>query len=466
MSRYIIIGEVLSNAGAGSVPVTNNPTGSGEVIVTNDDGTASWQPESGGGGGGSPTGPAGGDLSGTYPNPIVVALTGEAGAVDVHATNLNFDGDAVLNSASGVIHSQNSGVDLSILNAAKLYQDVGNNYKTTSVNSSPYQILLTDRIIYVDTSSVAITVLMPSASNIEGDDYIIIDQAGNASNNNITIDGNGTTIDGNPTFVINQNFRSARLNFNSLSAWNTIQPELSSDVITLAGDVRGPSNANAVFAITGDGTGTDTIPVIPKILEFDTNTVQPIIRQANGNGSNSLTIAAQTDSAGGGGDLILTAGGQSDLGAGRIELRLGVNDATGGLSNAAILGLAGLKLRAASAFTPKSISSGNYPINHRQYTFPYLIFNGSLSGDVTLDFSTISEPDGGQGATWLLDTLNVTLNGFTITLIGTGGSSPFIIGSNMYLTTIGSFGLFYVIPFNPSPSSDLTWTNQFLLCGA
>ena len=60
---------------------------------------------------------------------------------------------------------------------------------------------------------------MPPSPN-KGDEYIVSDN-GNASVNNVTIDGNGLNIDGGSTLVLSTNFASVTMRYTGVF-WKVI----------------------------------------------------------------------------------------------------------------------------------------------------------------------------------------------------------------------------------------------------
>ena len=73
--------------------------------------------------------------------------------------------------------------------------------------TSAYTAAATDRIIFVDSTSAAVTITLPAS--VAGKDYIIKDWKGTSATNNITI--SFTSIDGAATKVISTNYAAVRV---------------------------------------------------------------------------------------------------------------------------------------------------------------------------------------------------------------------------------------------------------------
>ncbi len=85
--------------------------------------------------------------------------------------------------------------------------------KNIAFADSPYTVLASDRVLYVDTSGGAITINLQPAAGRGGIPLTVKDVSGNAAANNISIVRNGAeTIDGLTTYPINMDFGGVRLN--------------------------------------------------------------------------------------------------------------------------------------------------------------------------------------------------------------------------------------------------------------
>lgn len=82
----------------------------------------------------------------------------------------------------------------------------------TGVNVSPYAVLVTDTVLYVDTAGGPITINLATGSSRGGIPLTVKDITGHAAANPITIVPNGgETIDGQANYPIGNDFGGVRL---------------------------------------------------------------------------------------------------------------------------------------------------------------------------------------------------------------------------------------------------------------
>lgn len=105
--------------------------------------------------------------------------------------------------------------DITITSTGAAEFDCGIIENTTRVTSSPYNVLVTDNVVFVDTDGGAITVNLPAG--VEGTHYKIINCG--SSTNNVTIDGNGAeTVYGGATKTLADG-EVVALNYNATEGW-------------------------------------------------------------------------------------------------------------------------------------------------------------------------------------------------------------------------------------------------------
>lgn len=136
-------------------------------------------------------------------NVVTDAVTGTAWKIDADG-NFGLRTGATVNeiSTDGTL-SGDSDLSIPTEKAVKTYVDLFSTIDVNSVAGSTFTVATSSGEVYVgaDTASSAFTVELPVGAN-EGLRVWVKDEDDNASNFNITVDGNGTNIDGSSTYVM------------------------------------------------------------------------------------------------------------------------------------------------------------------------------------------------------------------------------------------------------------------------
>jgi hypothetical protein len=188
-----------------------------------------WKPDSAGsefnlasvGGGLSLTG---GIMSGNLNmdnNQILnVSVSGGIGLI-VNNNTLKVSADASVTSHSDV-NSAGSGDIITTLERNAISSISSYSITSIGIGDSPYDLLLTDDVVFIDTTTGKITINLNLISTLTDNKkkYTLVDSGGNGSINNVTINKHTTdTVMGDTSILIDNNYNSLTLISDSVSNW-------------------------------------------------------------------------------------------------------------------------------------------------------------------------------------------------------------------------------------------------------